>query len=147
MSDFWIKWLKGWSLFTIAFGAMFAVMDLAGLGTPARLFTDVAFLRMPGSVPPGAGREGLLMAGIMGAVMMGWGLYMHQTVETMARADAGQLRRAVISAFTLWFLFDQAASWRMGAYGNMVSNVAFYAVFMLPFVVGQRHPAGKRLIA
>lgn len=138
MSDFWIKWLKGWSLFTIAFGAMFAVMDLGALGAPARLFTDIAFLRIPGGAPLSAGREGLLMAGIMGAVMMGWGLYLYLTVETMARADASQLRRAVLGAFTLWFLFDQAASWRMGAYGNMVSNVTFYAVFVLPFLIAER---------
>lgn len=143
MSDFWIKWLKGWSLFTIAFGAMFAVMDLSGLGTPARLFTDIAFLRMRGATALVPGREGLLMAGIMGAVMMGWGLYLYLTVETMARADAGQLRRAVLGAFTLWFLFDQAASWRMGAYGNMVSNVTFYAVFVLPFLVAERRTADQ----
>lgn len=143
MSDFWIKWLKGWSLFTIAFGAMFAVMDLSGLGTPARLFTDIAFLRMPGATALMPGREGLLIAGIMGAVMMGWGLYLYLTVETMARADAGQLRRAVLGAFTLWFLFDQAASWRMGAYGNMVSNVTFYAVFVLPFLVAERRTADQ----
>lgn len=146
MTDFWVKWLKGWSLFTIAFGAMFAVMDLSGLGTPARLFTDVVFLRMPGSVPLAPGKEGLLMGTLMGAVMMGWGLYMHQTVETMARADARQLRRAVTWAFTLWFVVDQAASWRMGAYGNMLSNVAFYAVFMLPFVAGQRREAAPSAV-
>lgn len=141
MSDFWIKWLKGWSLFTIAFGAMFAATDLGVLGAPARIFTDIAFLRMPGAVPLEAEREGLLMAGIMGAVMMGWGLYVYLTVETMARADAGQLRRAVLGAFTLWFLFGQAASWRMGAYGNMVSNTAFYAMFVVPFLVGDRQVA------
>jgi hypothetical protein len=137
MSDFLVKWLKGWSLFTIAFGAIFAVMDLSGLGQPARLFTDIAFLRMPGSAPLSVGKEGLLMGGIMGAVMMGWGLYVHQTVETLARADAGVLRRALIGAVTRWFLADQAVSWRAGAYGNMVSNVAFYVVFMLPFVMGR----------
>lgn len=143
MSDFWIKWLKGWSLFTIAFGAVFAVMDLGVLGTPARLFTDIAFLRMPGAAPLAVGKEGFLMAGIMGAVMMGWGLYVYLTVETMARADAGQLRRALLGAFTLWFLVDQAASWRMGAIGNMVSNVALYAVFVLPFVMAARESEGK----
>ncbi len=143
MSDFWIKWLKGWSIFTIAFGAMFAVMDLGALGAPARLFTDIALLRMPGAAALAPGREGLLMAGIMGAVMMGWGLYLYLTIETMARADASQLRRAVLGAFTLWFLFDQAASWRMGAYGNMVSNVTFYAVFVLPFLVAERRTADQ----
>lgn len=142
MSDFWIKWLKGWSLFTIGFGAMFAVTDLGVIGAPARIFTDIAFLRLPGAVPVAAGKEGLLMAGIMGAVMMGWGLYVYLTAETMVRADAGQFRRAVLGAFTLWFVFDQAASWRLGAYGNMVSNVSFYAVFVLPFLVrGRRQPA------
>lgn len=137
MSDFWIKWLKGWSLFTIVFGALFAVMDLGALGAPARLIADIAFLRVPGSVSGGIGNEGLLMAGIMGAVMMGWGLYVYLTVDVLARSDAGCLRRALVGAFTLWFVVDQAASWRMGAYGNMISNTSLYAAFLLPFMMGQ----------
>ena len=68
-------------------------------------------------------------------------------IETMARADASQLRRAVLGAFTLWFLFDQAASWRMGAYGNMVSNVTFYAVFVLPFLVADGGVVGTAVRA
>lgn len=136
MTDFWIKWLKGWSLFTIAFGAMFAVMDIRGLGLPALWFTDVSFLRTPGSAELSLGREGMLAHGVLGAIMMGWGFYIHQTVATLARADAGALRRAVLGAFTLWYVVDQAVSWRTGAYGNMVSNTAFYAVFVLPFVIG-----------
>ena len=73
----------------------------------------------------------------MGAGMIGWGLYVYLTVDVLARSDAGGLRRALVGAFTLWFVVDQAASWRMGAYGNMISNTSLYAAFLRPFMMGQ----------
>jgi hypothetical protein len=138
MSDFWIKWLKGCSLFIIVVGAAFAVIDLPVAGRPAHLFMDFCYFRLFSVPPVPLSREALFATSITGALIVGWGLFMHQTVEHLARTHAGLLRRALGMAFTVWFVLDQAGSWRNGAYGNLISNCAFYALFMLPLLAGSR---------
>jgi hypothetical protein len=135
MSDFWIKWLKACSLIIIAAGALFAVVDLPVIGRPAQLFVDFCYFRLFGTQPVQLSREALFATSITGALTVGWGLFMHQTIEPLARTHAALLRRTVGLAFTVWYVLDQAGSWRNGAYGNLISNTLFYAAFMLPLLV------------
>jgi uncharacterized membrane protein len=145
MSDFWIKWLKGCSLFIIAIGVMFAVVDLPIVGRPAQLFIDFCYFRLFSAPPVQLSREALFATSLTGALTVGWGLFMHQTIEHLARSHPAVLRRAVGMAFTVWFVLDQAGSWRNGAYGNPISNCGFYALFMLPLIVsGRPQPSTAR---
>jgi hypothetical protein len=138
MSDFWIKWLKGCSLFIVAVGAMFAVIDLPVIGKPAQLFIDFCYFRLFSTPPVLLSREALFATSLSGAITVGWGLFMHQTIEHLARTNPATLRWALGLAFTVWFVLDQAGSWRNGGYGNLISNCAFYALFMWPLVMGGR---------
>jgi hypothetical protein len=140
MSDFWIKWLKSCSLFIVAVGVMFAVIDLPIIGRPAQLFIDFYYFRLFNAQPVQLSREALFATSLSGAITVGWGVFLHQTIEHIARVNPAILRRALGLSFTLWFVLDQAGSWRNGGYGNMISNCAFYAVFMLPMLVGRRQP-------
>jgi hypothetical protein len=138
MSDFWIKWLKSCSLFIVAVGVMFAVIDLPIIGKPAQLFIDFCYLRLFSAPPVQLSREALFATSLTGALTVGWGLFMHQTIEHLARTNPVVLRRAIGVSFTVWFVLDQAGSWRNGGYGNMISNCAFYALFMWPLLIGAR---------
>jgi hypothetical protein len=135
MSDFWIKWLKTSSLLLVAVGVMFAVIDMPVIGKPAQLFIDFCYFRLFSAQPVPLSREALFATSLTGALTVGWGLFMHQTIEHVARVNPAVLRRAVGLALTVWFVLDQAGSWRNGAYGNMITNCAFYAVFMLPLLL------------
>jgi hypothetical protein len=135
MSDFWIKWLKGCSLFIIAVGVMFAVIDLPVIGRPAQLFIDFCYFRLFSAPPVQLSREALFATSLSGALTVGWGLFLHQTIEHLARINPAALRRALGLAFTVWFMLDQAGSWRNGGYGNMISNCGFYALFMRPLLL------------
>jgi hypothetical protein len=134
MSDFSIKWLKAWSLLTAAIGLMFAVYDLPVLGKPAQWFTDAVFLRPLGSALS-ATPDVALPNALLGAITLGWGLFMWAVIEPLAKHDAAALRRAFVLAFTVWFAFDQWGSLRAGAYGNMLSNTLFYGAFIFPFLM------------
>jgi hypothetical protein len=144
MSDFWIKWLKGCSLLIVAVGVMFAVIDLPLIGKPAQLFIDFCYFRLFNAHSVPLSREALFATSLSGAITVGWGVFMHQTIEHLARSNPAALRRAVGLAFTVWFVLDQAGSWRNGGYGNMLSNIAFYAIFMLPLLVGPQPQAIAR---
>lgn len=142
MSEFWVKWLKDWSLFVTAFGILFALIDLPAIGRPAQVFNDFAFMRLFSGASVPMTPDLAVANGVLGAMMIGWGLFMYLSIESLARHDAAPLRRAFTIAFTIWVLFDQAASSRAGAYGNMVSNVSFYLMFMAPFIA-ERWAAGS----
>ncbi len=144
MSDFWIKWLKGCSLFIVGVGVMLAVVDLPVIGKPAQLFIDFCYFRLFSAQSVQLSREALFATSLTGALTVGWGLFMHQTIEPLARTNPAVLRRAMGVAFTVWFVFDQAGSWRNGGYGNLISNCAFYALFMLPLVMSGRHKSAVR---
>jgi hypothetical protein len=133
LTEFWIKWLKGWSLFVAAFGLVYAMYDLPFLGKPGRWFMDYAFLRAFGTQSPMT-PETVLSNGVLGAVTFGWGVFMWSVVEPLAKHDPAALRRAFTLTFTAWYVVDQWASWRAGAFGNMLSNTLFYGAFMLPFL-------------
>jgi hypothetical protein len=145
MSDFWRTWLKGWSLYLAAFGVLFALIDLRLIGMPAQLFNDWAFLRLFSGTSAPLTPDLAVANGVLGAMLIGWGLFMYYAVDPMSKDDAAPLRRAIGMSMTAWFLFDQAASWRGGAYGNMITNLLFYGVFMLPLLLGaaQREPVRR----
>lgn len=131
MSTFWTRWLKAWSLVLVAFGSIFTVIDFPLIGRPARLFYQLAFL--PASVESPSITPALATAnGVMGAVLMGWGLFLYLAVDPMIRDDAALLRRAIALALTVWYVFDTMTSWRCQAFGNVVANTIVYLVFMLP---------------
>jgi hypothetical protein len=140
MSDFWIKWMKASSLVLIAFGFLFALIDLPGIGRPAQLFNDLAFLRLFKGATVPMTPDLAAANGVLGAVMIGWGVFLFLTVDRLVRQDAEGLLRVVAITFTIWYVFDQAASWRAGAYGNMVTNTGFYLMFLAPFLAERWAP-------
>jgi hypothetical protein len=138
MSDFAIKWLKGCSIALVAFGALFSVIDLPLIGIPARLFTEAVFLQPLQGLFPTDNAQLVAMSGIVGALTLFLGFMLYFAVDALARTNPEALRRAILISVSCWYILDQWASFRGGAYGNMVSNTVILLAFCLPFLLQSR---------
>jgi hypothetical protein len=141
MTDFSIKWLKGCSIALIIFGLCYAVIDLPVIGIPARIFTEAVFLQTIQGAFPTDNKLLVGTSGILGAVTLFLGFILYFAIDGMSKANPDALRRAVFITLPVWYVFDQWASFRGEAYGNMLSNTLILAAFILPFMIGNRKPA------
>jgi hypothetical protein len=141
MTDFSIKWLKGCSIALIVFGLLYAVIDLPVIGIPARLFAEAAFMQPLQGAFPTEDKMLVGTSGILGAVTFFLGSILYFAVEGMAKTNPETLRRAIMITLPIWYILDQWASFRGGAYGNMVSNTLILVAFVLPFMLGKRKQA------
>lgn len=116
---------------TMGTGLALALAAIPALNLPIRLLTDLLVWPLDGSELL-AGSETRLALAIGGGVMLGWGLMIWQLAgEPLERAPDAV--RGIIRASVLgWFLVDSAASVAAGAALNILPNLVFLALFLLP---------------
>lgn len=137
MSAFWITWLKLTSAVLAMFGVLLVVADLPGIGLPARLFYDFAFLKFFEGSNLQWTQHFLAANGVLGAVTMALGLLLYHAAANLAANHPEILRRLILGTMPVWYVVDQFASLRAGAYGNMISNTAILLALIAPFLVKQ----------
>lgn len=133
MTRTWTNMVKAWCLGVMGFGAAFALGVFPATDGVAQAFYDLVAWPLDGV---GGFDDGArFTVGILGAVMIGWGLTMLLFIDLAARYGA-PVWRALVSALTVWLVIDSAISVAAGVPGNAVSNLVFYGLFLGPVLAG-----------
>jgi hypothetical protein len=116
---------------TMATGLALALAAVPALNLPVRLLTDLLVWPVDGAETLAASETRLGMA-ISGGVLVGWGLMIWQLAgEPLARMP--EMVRAIIRTSMLtWFVVDSAGSVAAGAALNVVANLVFLVLFLIP---------------
>ena len=133
MTGLWATAVKAWCVGVIGFGAGLALGAFPQTDGLAQAYYDLVVWPLDGA--GGFGDEVRLTIGVLGAVMMGWGLMMLGLVDLAARVGAPAWR-LMTQAMTVWCVVDSAISVGIGVPGNAVANLVFYALFLAPVLLG-----------
>lgn len=126
-----IRWLKAGSLITIGFGLLIAAAAIPALNYPVEILTDLIFFPADGTPTIGAPGERLLSA-ITGGIMAGWGAMMYLVATELLPKDPALGRRLILISIVTWFIIDSSMSVAAGAPLNVIGNLGFLAIFVLP---------------
>ncbi len=142
-----VLWLKAMSVVTIAFGLVAAAASHPAGQTPWLLLFDLLAWPMDGK-PAAFSAETFAVNAVAGGVMAGWGVLMYGlSAGPIARGDR-DVRRMVMAGLTVWFVVDSTGSWAAGMIGNIVLNIVFLVLFLIPLVAlrsaGQKTPRAEK---
>ncbi|MEM9277336.1 MAG: hypothetical protein AAGA76_02040 [Pseudomonadota bacterium] len=126
-----VFWLKLGSGLVIAFG----LLGIPGSLMPATgvngLFVDLAFWpldRSSGSNVP----EARLLWAISGGILAGWGLMMWLLASRLYSKEPELVRTIILTSIGTWFVIDSTGSVLAGAPMNVVYNLGFLFLFVVP---------------
>lgn len=125
---FWQRWLL---VLAIAFVVLGIVMTLP-LG--ANLFDTLInpVFWEDGDMPNNVHAFKAFIYGVLGASMAGWGMLFAFIVYYPFRKKEKWAWNALLAGFTLWFVFGLYLSLRAGVYANVVGDIIFYIMVMIP---------------
>jgi hypothetical protein len=128
---------RGWGLMTAVAGftAAFGALTVAAPG-PTRAAFGWTMFGEPGRIASWgaeAAAYATLLHGVLGAVMLGWGLLMALLCRAVAQAriEPAWGWRAIALSVGVWFVVDQAHSVALGAWPNVALNSGFGLLFGL----------------
>ncbi|MEM9332423.1 MAG: hypothetical protein AAGA53_13925 [Pseudomonadota bacterium] len=124
-------WLKIGSAIVMGFGLLGVLGSLTAMDGVTGFFADLAFWpygRATGSISP----EVRLLWGICGGLMAGWGLMMWMLATKIYPKEPELARSIILTSVITWFLFDSTGSALAGAPMNVVYNVGFLLLFVVP---------------
>lgn len=131
------KGLRFAAAVTMVTGLALALAAIPALNLPIRLLTDLLVWPLDRAETL-AGSETRLALAIGGGVMLGWGLMIWQLAgEPLERAPEA-VRGIIRTSVTAWFLVDSAGSVAAGAALNVLPNLVFLALFLLPLRRGAK---------
>jgi hypothetical protein len=112
-------------------GLALALSALPALNLPVRLLADVLLWPLDQGQSLDA-RETRLAFAIAGGVMAGWGMMIWHLAAEPLQCAPEATRTIIRSSALTWFLVDSLASVAAGAPLNILGNVVFLALFLLP---------------
>jgi hypothetical protein len=130
-------WLKGAACVTIGFGLLTAAAAAVPLQAPTVLLADILFWP-PDGAQGGADPVARLMFAIGGGVLTAWGLLLWMLADQVMGQMPDVARRMVLTTALTWFAVDSGASVLAGAPVNVIANLGFLVMYLLPLRGWQR---------
>ena len=116
---------------TMVTGLALALSAVPALNIGVRLLTDLLVWPFDGAQTLAASETRLALA-IGGGVMLGWGLMIWQLAGEPLERTPDAVRGIIRASVLGWFVVDSAGSVAAGAALNVVPNLVFLALFLLP---------------
>jgi hypothetical protein len=129
---FWFRWLQGVTAGTILCGlALAALPELTRQGFSLLVYGKAGALAAFG---PGVQPYLTLAHGVMGSVMVGWGLALWLTLHGPFHRGERHGWDLFVISLVGWFVPDTTVSLWTGLWPNAVLNTVFGLAFALPLV-------------
>lgn len=134
-------WLTRAAWVVIGFGLLTAAAAFPPFAEPTRLFADLALWPLDGAQSLAA-PEARLLCGILGGVLVGWGAAQLIVIRELMPERPALAARVLRHGALAWFATDSVASIVAGAAANVVGNIVFLAMFLIPLALreGRRAP-------
>ena len=134
----WYRWLYASTLGVMLFGiSMVLAPDFI------RQFFSLLVYASPSAIERGFGSAAnayiLLVHGVLGAVMFGWGVAMLMALRGPFRRGEREGWRLIAVPVAAWFVPDTVFSLYSGFWQNAVLNTVFAALFAIPLAATHRH--------
>lgn len=129
---FWLRWLQGVTWGTILFGlALVALPDFTRQGFSLLVYGQLSALAAFG---PEVQPYLTLSHGVMGSVMVGWGLALWLTLLGPFRRGERDGWNVFVISLVGWFVPDTTVSLWTGLWPNAVLNTVLALAFALPLI-------------
>lgn len=126
-----VVWLKASTIFAIGFGLMMVAAAVPALSAPMNFLLDLVFSPLDGAQGMGDPQVRLLSA-IGGGVMVGWGCAIWMILTRLVPGDAQLARSILLVSLCTWFVVDSTGSVLSGGHWNVVGNIGFLLIFLIP---------------
>ena len=137
-SDTTKTWLQVASAVVIGFGFIIALSAHPALSGITRFMVDLAFWPLDGTQTINSPEMRLILA-VSGGMMMGWGALLWLVATRLYPRDPALARTMILWSIGIWFIVDNIGSVAAGAPLNVLFNVPFLLVFVLPLMRSARH--------
>lgn len=136
-SPFWVNWLLAVSVGVALFG-LFLVLapDLTRRGFSILLYGNAAHITAFGAE---SARYIALAHAVLGAVLFGWGTALVLVVKGLLASGSVLGWRIVALSVSAWFIPDTAYSLWACYWQNVVLNLSFAVLFLLPLAATRRY--------
>jgi hypothetical protein len=125
------KWLKIAAIIVIAFGPVISLAAHPATAGLNGLFVDLAFWPFDSS-PAMDAQATRLMSAIGGGLTMGWGVMLYLVASRLYAKEPELARSIILSSIVTWFVVDSVGSVLAGAAFNVVINLVFLLMFVVP---------------
>ena len=135
---FWQRWLL---VLAIAFVVLGALMTLPfGANLFDGLINPVFWKN--GAIPHDVNAFKAFIYGVLGAAMVGWGILFAFIVYYPFRQKEMWAWNCLLAGFAIWFPFGLYVSIRGGVYANVVGDIIFFVLVLVPlfFTRKEFHP-------
>jgi hypothetical protein len=126
-----VFWLKTAAAVTMGFGVLVAAAALPAAAGITRFLVDLVFWPVDGGQSLAA-PETRLFCAIAGGVMAGWGITMWLIATRLYAREPELARTMILEGAVTWFVIDSIGSTLAGAPGNVLLNIPFLLMFVLP---------------
>ncbi|TPV92929.1 MAG: hypothetical protein B7733_23150 [Myxococcales bacterium FL481] len=131
---FWQRWLLVLGIAFVVFGAVLT------LPFGASMFDSLINPIFWGTehIPPPANAFKLFVYGVLGAAMVGWGGLLAFIAYHPFRQKRPWAWKCLATVFPVWFVFGLYVSMRGGVYWNVVGDILFFLMVMMPVCFTRR---------
>ena len=135
-SPFWWRWLIAATVFVLVFSIAMVVIP-----EPVQRMFSLLYYSSPESIDAfGAPAVAfiMLLQGVLGAVMFGWGVALLLVLLGSFRRGSREGWTIIAVSLAAWFIPDTTYSLWSGFWQNAVFNLVFLVVFAIPLVATRR---------
>ena len=137
-----VTWLKIASAVVVGFGILLLLAAYPATSAPVVVLSDLILWPVDGTQTLDA-PEPRLLSGILGGVMAGWGVLLWTVSTRLYPREPDLARTLILTSIWVWFVADGIGSTVAGAPLNVLLNVGFLALFVVPLWSSRKHAAAE----